>query len=158
MEEMLTMRPLWRPEPAGQDAAAGMEHAARVDGKHPVPVGGGEVGKELLLGDARVVDQRVDVAEAFFGGGSHRLDGGGVGDVGAVELRVAAEGGELVQKRAGRGLVFVPAGRDGIALPRKGEGARRPMPRDAPVIRTVFIKPPRDVNAPVLRAGASVMF
>ena len=57
-----------------------------------VPILVGSVGKQLLLGDARIADKHLQTAQGFFGLGHSGAHLGGV-------ARVSADG----QKRPGRG-------------------------------------------------------
>jgi hypothetical protein len=79
---------------------------ARVGGKHPVPLLGGDVFECGLLEEAGVVDQNVELAELFDYRGDGLADALGVGEVGADGECIDVKRGERADGLFGFGLRF----------------------------------------------------
>ena len=96
-----------------------VKHAVQVHPHHLPPAGLGDVGKQLLAGDAGVADQHVDPAELPEKCGGHGLHLLPLGHVADVDLDRHAQGGQFFCQ--GLGLVLGLAADDTHAIALSGE-------------------------------------
>jgi hypothetical protein len=86
-----------------QHGAGQLERGCEVDRDHPVPVLVGEADEERVAGEARIVDQDVEVAHRRLGRRHQGVDRGAIGQIAREDMDALTElGGERLERLATR--------------------------------------------------------
>ena len=129
----------------GQGQLAEVERTGQVDVQHPLPLLRRDVGEQLLLGDARVAHQHIQMAQRLLGGAEGQLTAGPAGYVtldgqhawqlflqrcrrlcvGVVEHRHPVACRVECTGRSGADAPVAARDEDGAAVRRRGGGLRQ---------------------------------
>ena len=112
----------------GQGRLAAVEHSVQVHPQHLAPTVQGDVGEQLLPGQARVAHQHVQVAEILEEPLHHLIHLGPLGHIPGVEAHWPPQGPQLLGQGLGPGQIRVTVEANPPALLGKPPGRCRPDP------------------------------